>query len=100
MASSRDYLEFILEQCSLLEDISYRYMMGEFILYYKNKIFGGIYDDRFLVKVTSYSKERLHHYEIPYPNAKEMLMVDEVDDREFIRDLVEGMYDELPKRKK
>lgn len=104
MASSKDYLQFILEQLSDLEEITYRAMMGEYILYYRGKIVGGIYDDRLLVKpiksAVSYMPEAA--YELPYEGAKEMLFVDNVDDKEFLAGLFRAMYDELsaPKKKK
>ncbi|NCB94580.1 MAG: TfoX family protein [Clostridia bacterium] len=98
MASSKEYLEFILGQLSGLDDITYRAMMGEFIIYYRGKIIGGIYDDRLLVKpvkaAISYMQET--SYEVPYDGAKEMLLVDEVDDKEYLTGLFDVMYDELP----
>ncbi|MEE3352284.1 MAG: TfoX/Sxy family protein [Saccharofermentanaceae bacterium] len=102
MASSKDYLDFILEQLSELEGISYRAMMGEYILYYGGKIVGGIYDDRFLVKVTKSSREMMPdaELELPYEGAKEMLLVDDVENKEFLRELLEAMYPELPLPKK
>jgi TfoX/Sxy family transcriptional regulator of competence genes len=98
MASSKEYLAFILEQLSELEDITYRAMMGEYILYYKGKIIGGIYDDRLLVKPVkaAITYMPIATYELPYDGAKEMLLVDEVDDREFLAGLFEAMYAELP----
>ena len=98
MASSKAYLHFILEQLSDLDDISYRPMMGEFILYYHGKIVGGIYDDRLLVKKTRSALELMPAAicELPYEGAKEMLLVDEVDSKEFLTELFEAMYDELP----
>jgi len=98
MASSREYLHFILEQLSDLDDISYRPMMGEFILYYRGKIAGGIYDDRLLVKKTRSALELMPAVicELPYEGAKEMLLVDEVDSKEFLTELFGTMYDELP----
>lgn len=98
MASSKEYLDFILEQLSELEGISYRAMMGEYILYYGGKIVGGIYDDRFLVKVTKSSREMMPdaELELPYEGAKEMLLVDDVENKEFLRELLEAMYPELP----
>lgn len=102
MASSKEYLKFILEQLSELENITYRVMMGEFIIYYRGKIVGGIYDDRLLVKPTksaiSYMTEAL--YELPYEGAKEMLLVDNVDSKDYLTTLFEVMYDELPKSKR
>lgn len=102
MSSSKAYLDFILDQLSGLEEISYRAMMGEYILYYRDKIVGGIYDDRFLVKPVQ-SAIRLMpdaEWEVPYEGAKKMLLVDEVDDRAFLQKLFRAMYDELPASKK
>ena len=101
MASSKEYLRFILEQLSDLDDISYRPMMGEFILYYRGKIVGGIYDDRLLVKKTRSALELMPAAicELPYEGAKEMLLVDEVDSKAFLTELFEAMYDELPSPK-
>ena len=102
MASSKRYLEFVLEQLSELDDITYRAMMGEYIIYYRGKIAGGIYDDRFLVKPTKSAEELMPNAarELPYEGAKEMLLVDEVDDKDFLKKLLEAMYDELPESKK
>ncbi len=98
MASSKEYLHFILEQLSTLDDISYRSMMGEYILYYHGKIIGGIYDDRLLVKKTKAALECMPMAvcNFPYAGAKEMLLVEEVDNKEFLTKLFEAMYDELP----
>ncbi len=102
MASSSDYLTFILEQLSDLNEITYRAMMGEYIIYYKGKIIGGIYDDRLLVKPVKAAVSLMPDavYESPYEGAKEMLMVDNVDSREFLAELFNAMYDELPEPKK
>lgn len=102
MASSKEYLEFILEQLSELDDISYRTMMGEYIIYYRGKIVGGIYDDRLLVKPTESAAAYMPFasYEKPYENAKEVLLVDNVDDKEYLAGLFDAMYDELPAPKK
>ena len=102
MASSKEYLDFILEQLAGLEEVSYRAMMGEYILYHRGKIVGGIYDDRFLVKPTKSAKNMMPDadMEVPYEGAKEMLLVDNVDNREFMKSLLEAMYDELPAPKK
>jgi TfoX/Sxy family transcriptional regulator of competence genes len=102
MASSKEYLEFVLEQLSLLDDIAYKAMMGEFIIYYRGKIAGGIYDDRFLVKPTKSAVAMMPEadMELPYEGAKEMLLVDDIDNKEFLRDLFDAMYDELPAPKK
>ena len=102
MASSKDYLSFILEQLSGLEDISYRAMMGEYVLYYQGKVIGGIYDDRFLIKPTVSAKKMMPDasYELPYEGAKEMLLVSDVDDREFLSSLIPADAAELPAPKK
>ena len=102
MASSKEYLDFILEQISRLEHVTYRAMMGEYIIYYRGKIVGGIYDDRFLVKPTKSALEMMPDAdrEIPYEGAKEMLLVDNVDNREFLAELLTAMYEELPAPKK
>jgi TfoX/Sxy family transcriptional regulator of competence genes len=102
MGSSKEYLEYILEQLSDLDDITYKAMMGEYIIYYRGKIIGGIYDDRFLVKPVKSAMEMMPDadMELPYEGAKEMLLVDDVEDREFLKTLLEAMYEELPARKK
>ena len=102
MGSSKEYLEFVLEQLSDLDDISYRAMMGEYIIYYRGKIVGGIYDDRFLIKPVKTAMEMMPDadMELPYEGAKKMLLVEDVENREFLKELFEAMYDELPARKK
>ena len=102
MASSKDYLEFILEQLPDSEDISYRPMMGEFIIYYRGKVIGGIYDDRFLVKPAKSAEALMPDAakELPYEGAKEMLLVEEVENRELMRKLLDALYEELPAPKK
>ena len=101
MASSKEYLDFILDQLSGLDEISYRAMMGEYIIYYREKIVGGVYDDRFLVKPTKSAVKMMPDAdkELPYEGAKEMLLVDNVENREFLQELLEAMYEELPSRK-
>ena len=98
MASSKEYLDFIIDQLSDLQDVKYRAMMGEYIIYYKGKIVGGIYDDRFLVKPIKAAVDLMPdaQKELPYEGAKEMLLVDDVDNREFLYKLLRAMYDELP----
>lgn len=98
MASTRDYLDFILEQLSDIDDISWRAMMGEYIIYYRGRIVGGIYDDRFLVKPVRAAAAMMPDAkrELPYEGAKEMLLVDDIEDREFLSDLLNAMYDDLP----
>ena len=102
MASSKEYLDFVLEQLSELEEITYTAMMGEYILYYRGKIVGGIYDDRLLVKPvkSAIALMPIATYELPYEGAKEMLLVDNIDSKEFLTKLFNAMYGELPAPKK
>ena len=103
MASSKEYLDFVvLDQLSELEDITWRAMMGEYIIYYRGKIVGGIYDDRFLVKPTKSAVAMMPdaQMELPYEGAKDMLLVDDVENKEFLQDLLDAMYEELPAPKK
>ena len=102
MASTKGYLDFMLEQLSELEGVSSRAMMGEYILCVQGRIVGGIYDDRFLVKATPSALAMMPDAarELPYPGAKEMLLVDRVEDRAFLKDLIEAMLPELPAPKK
>ena len=101
MASSKAYLQFALEQLPELEEIKYRAMMGD-ILFYRGKIIGGIYDDRFLVKPVKAAISLMPNasYELPYVGAKEMLLVDNIDSKEFLAKLLDAIYDELPAQKK
>lgn len=102
MASSKAYLDFVLKQLSELDEIAYRAMMGEYILYYRGKIVGGIYDNRLLVKpvqsAVSLMKSPTH--ELPYEGAKEMLLVDQVDSKEFLTKLFDAIEHDLPAPKK
>ena len=102
MASHKEYLNFILEQISELEEITYRAMMREYIIYYRGKIVGGIYDDRLLVKPVKSAISLMPdaNYELPYEGAKEMLLVEDVDQKEFLTGLFRAMYEELPAPKK
>ena len=102
MASSKEYLDFVLEQLSGIEGISYRAMMGEYIKYCKGKVVGGIYDDRFLVKPTKSSQRLMAGapLEVPYDGAKEMLLVEDIENREFLNKLFCEMLHELPYPKK
>lgn len=102
MASDKEYLAFIMEQLSELEDVSYRAMMGEYLIYYCGKIVGGIYDNRFLVKPVKSAAAMMPHAgkELPYEGAKEMLLVDNVDNKEFLKELLDAIYKELPAPKK
>ena len=102
MASHKEYLNFILEQISELEEITYRAMMGEYIIYYRGKIVGGIYDDRLLVKSVKSAISLMPdaNYELPYEGAKEMLLVNDVDNKDFLTRLFNAMYNDLPAPKK
>ena len=98
MASSKEYLTFVLDQLSGLDGITYRGMMGEFILYFRGRIAGGIYDDRLLVKPVPAALTLMPDAprELPYPGAKELLLLEDVDDADFLQTLFRAMYDELP----
>lgn len=98
MASSKEYLQFILDQLSDLEEINFRTMMKEYIIYYRGRIVGGIYDDRLLVKSTQSAVSYIGTvtYELPYEGVKEMLLVEDVDSKEYLSGLFNAMYDELP----
>ena len=102
MATSKEYKEFILEQLDLLDNITCKAMMGEFLLYYDDVLFGGIYDNRLLIKRVETNKKYNMGEAIPYESAKPMYLVDDVDNKEFLRNLLESVYEELPepKRKK
>lgn len=102
MASAKDYLDYILEQLGGLSEVSHRAMMGEYILYYQGKVIGGIYDNRFLIKPTKSAKALLPNapLELPYEGAKEMLLVEDIEDRELLENLLNAMVDELPAPKK
>lgn len=102
MASTKDYLDFILEHLSTLDEITYRAMMGEYIIYYRGKVIGGIYDNRFLVQSSKSAKVLMPdaQFELPYDGAKEMLLVENIEDREFLAELFNAMLDELPAPKK
>ena len=88
MATTKDYKEFILDELSLLDNITCKPMMGEYLLYYNGTLFGGIYDDRLLVKIVDNNKKYNMQESIPYENAKPMYLVDDVDNQETIRDIV------------
>lgn len=102
MASAKDYLDYVLEQLGDAEDITYRAMMGEYILYCQGKVFGGIYDNRFLVKPTKSARALMPDapLELPYDGAKEMLLVEDIEDKDFLAELLNAMVDELPLPKK
>ena len=102
MASRKEYVEFVLEQLSEAGDVSSRAMMGEYVIYYRGNVVGGIYDDRFLVKPVEAAVSLMPEaeYEIPYQGAKEMLLVVNLEDRSFLKKLMESMYEQLPEPKK
>lgn len=99
MASSKEYIDFVLDQCS---GLSARAMMGEYVLYYGGKVVGGVYDNRLLVKPTPSAKAPMPNseYQLPYEGAKEMLLVENIENRDFLIQLFEAMYEELPEPKK
>ena len=98
MASDKRYLEYVLEQLSGLDAVTHRAMMGEYILYYRGKAFGGIYDNRFLVKTTKSAGALMPTapHELPYEGAKEMLLVENLEDRDFLTGLIEAVWEDLP----
>lgn len=102
MTSSRDFLEFVLEQLSDIPDIDYRAMMGEFIIYYRGRVIGGIYDNRFLIKPTATARKKIPNaqMEIPYPGGSPMIMIPDIENREFLAELFPAIYHELPDKKK
>ena len=100
MASTKEYLTYTLNLLSGLDDISYRAMMGEYVLYFEDKVFGGVYDDRFLIKKTPSVIEKMPgaEFDLPYEGGSEMFLVD-TDDRDLIKEVVVAMYDEIPASK-
>ncbi len=102
MPSGRDYLDFVLEQLSEIEGITWKRMMGEYLLYVQGKLIGGIYDNRLLVKPTKGAQALLADapYELPYEGAKPMLMVEDMENRQLLSALCRVLYDELPTGKK
>ena len=99
MASSKDYIDFVLDQCN---GLFARAMMGEYVLYYGGKVVGGVYDNRLLIKPTPSAKALMPNaeYQLPYEGAKEMLLVEDVENGDFLRQLFEAIYEELPEPKK
>lgn len=104
MASTQEYVDYVMEQIKGLQEVAYRKMMGEYILYYQGKIFGGIYDNRFLIKITEASKKILINgkQELPYPGAKMMFLIEEIEDKELLENLIPKVCEELelPKSRK
>ena len=99
MATSKEYKDFILEQLDLLNDITCKPMMGEFLLYYNGLLFGGIYDDRLLVKIVESNKKYNMKEQIPYEGAKNMFLVDDVDNKELLKEIVIETCKGLPLKK-
>lgn len=99
MATTKDYRDFILEQLDLLDNITCRLMMGEYLLYYDNILFGGIYDGRLLIKITNSNKKYNLIEAIPYKGAKPMYLIDDIDNKEKIRDIIIDTCRDLPKKK-
>ena len=97
MATTKDYRDFVLEQLNLLDNITCKSMMGEYLLYYNGVLFGGIYDDRLLVKIVDNNKKYNMQESIPYESAKPMFLVDDVDNKEVLRDIVLDTYKDLNK---
>ena len=99
MATSKEYKDFILEQLDLLDNITCKAMMGEFLLYYDNVLFGGIYDNRLLVKIVDTNKKYNMQEQIPYESAKPMYLVDDVDNKELLEEIVIETCKSLPSKK-
>ena len=97
MATTKDYRDFILEQLNLLDNITCKSMMGEYLLYYNGLLFGGIYDDRLLVKIVDSNKKYNMQESIPYESAKPMYLVDDVDNQELLRSIVLDICKDLKK---
>ena len=99
MATSKEYKEFILEQLDLLDNINCKAMMGEYLLYYNNVLFGGIYDNRLLVKIVGNNKKYNMQEQIPYENAKSMYLIDDIDNKEKLKEIITETYKDLPSKK-
>lgn len=97
MATTKEYKDFVLEQLNLLNDITCKSMMGEYLLYYKGVLFGGIYDDRLLVKIVSTNKKYNMQESIPYESAKPMYLVDDIDNQEMLKVIVLDTFESLKK---
>ena len=99
MATSKEYKDFILEQLDLLNNITCKTMTGEFLLYYNNVLFGGIYDNRLLVKIVETNKKYNMQVQLPYESAKPMYLVDDVDNKELLKEIVRETCKGLPSKK-
>lgn len=95
MASTKEYRDYVLEQLNLVGDISYKPMMGEYLLYYKGILFGGIYDDRLLIKKVESNKKYELSEEIPYDGAKSMYQIDNIEDPEELSEIIINTYNDL-----
>ena len=95
MATTKEYRDYVLEQLSLLDNITYKSMMGEYLLYYNKVLFGGIYDNRLLIKITNSNKKYNMIESIPYENAKSLYLVNDVDNKEVLKDIVTNTYKDL-----
>ena len=95
MASTKEYRDYIIDQLNILDNITYKPMMGEYLLYYNNILFGGIYDDRLLIKKTNSNKKYNLQEDIPYNGAKTMYLIDNVEDKDTIRDIIIDTYNKL-----
>lgn len=102
MATSKEYQAFIQEQLACVGDVSMRAMMGGYVIYYKDKVIGGLYGNRFLVKPTNAARSMMPDapLEQPYPGAKDMLLVEQLEDQAFLSELLPAIYAELPAPKK
>ena len=102
MSTSKDFVAYVMEQLSGLEEVSNRAMMGEYVLYYKDKVIGGLYDNRLLLKPVPAALELLPDgpMELPYQGAKKMLLIEDLENRELLERLFTAMYDQLPATKK
>ena len=92
MATNKEYKDFIIEQLNILDDITYKPMMGEYLLYYKNILFGGIYDDRLLVKIVENNKKYGMKEIVPYKNAKPMYLIEDIDNTDILKDIINDTY--------
>ena len=99
MATTKDYRDFVLEQLNLLDNITCKSMMGEYLLYYNNILFGGIYDDRLLVKIVDSNKKYNMQESMPYDGSKPMYLVDDVDNKGTLREIVIETCKDLPSKK-
>ena len=95
MSSTKEYKDYILEQSRDVDNISYRPMIGEFLLYKDGILFGGIYDDRLLIKITKNNKKYNMEESIPYPGAKQMYLVNEIDNSILLKEIIEVTYNDL-----